>query len=690
MSFPLLSSRVCLTAPGQVTVRTGKVELGQGIVAALTRLAAADLEVDPRRIQIPPVSTLDAPNEGHTAGSLSIQTSGVAIGQACRLAKRVLTAAVASRLGVAAERLQIDDGRFLLDGSATDFDYWSVKDALDGVVFDPASAPEASAAEPEGDVARVDLQAVITGAAFLQDLEFSGLIHARVVRPPEHGARLEAVNVEDFVAAHPDVQVVVDGEFLAVACDLEEDAVRAAERLRAHARWRPPNFAPALGEVTDWLPALAASTAGTTATSPRRDGSLNWHGATYSRPAIAHGSIGPSCAIAQACAGRLDIWTHSQNVFALREAVAGVLGLDPATVMVTHVRGSGCYGHNGADDAALDAAIVALRVNGRPVRMQWSREEELAWAPVGAPMVVRIDAGLTSEGLIGDWNLELWTTPHARRPGVGGANLLSAALLENATPLGPATEIPLRLGGGGDRNAAAFYNFPAREIVCHFIAQPPIRTSSLRSLGAHCNIFAIESMMDELAALAGVDPREFRLRHLSDARARRVIDAATELCGWEKQPEDGIGRGLAVARYKNTSGYAAVVAEVKIEEDVRVIRVWCAADVGRVISRDGVLNQIEGGIIQSISWALHEAAPLGARGVEARSWKDYPILHFSETPKIVVRLVGDLSDPPLGAGEIVQGPATAAVANAAASILGARIRRLPMSRDRMIAALSAE
>lgn len=685
-----LTSRLSFAEPGRVVVRTGKVELGQGIHAALIKVAADELGISPDAITIPHASTAAAPDEGWTAGSFSIQTSGVQVGAACRQARALLIEEATARLGVEPRRLRAGDGRFLCEGEPTGLDYWAVAHVLEGVMLDPQVA-EAGAAPDLGagdDIARFDLTAKVGGAAFIHDLVLAGLRHARVVRPPDHGAELDGIDQAAFRRSFPDMDLVIDGTFVAVVAEREEDAVRASDRVREMCRWRSLAEAPRPGEIAEWLPGLP-SRPQTLTVARAGTNDLSWHGATYSRPAIAHASIGPSCGVAHVRDGRLSVWSHSQNIFALRNAIAAALRLDPITVDVFYLPGAGCYGHNGADDAAFDAAVVAVRLGGTPVRVQWSREEELAWAPVGAPMVVHIDAGLDDSGGIGAWRLELWTPPHARRPGLGGVNLLSATMLETPTPSGPSAEVPLPMGGG-NRNATAIYDFPDHQVIDNFIADFPIRTSSLRSLGAHANIFAIESMMDELAALSGQDPVAFRLRHLSDPRARRVLEAAAAMSGWsESAIATGLPRGVALGRYKDVDGgYAAIVAEVVLGDDVVASRIWCAADLGRVISPDGARNQIEGGIIQSISWALREAATLGPRGVETRSWQDYPILRFSETPEIVVELVGDAADPPLGAGEIVQGPATAAVANAVASALGARIRSLPLSRERIIAALS--
>lgn len=664
---------------GRVVVRTGKVELGQGIHAAIIGLAAAALDLSPDRIEVAPTRTVDSPNEGHTSGSLSVQTSGVAIARACSQARRVLLAAAAAELDAVPDVLTVEDGHFQLAGGDTGLDYWAFADRLAAIPLD-AEAPLDLVA-PASDSPRRDLLPRVTGAAFIHDIEPADMLHARIVRPPQHGASLVTVDIAGFRARHPDVEIVVDGSFLAVFGASEAAIVRATERLRDEAQWHLPAPVPAFDPIDRLGPETPP---GEIEASLRN--SLQRHSATYTRPAIAHGSIAPSCAIAWFRDERLEIWSHSQNIFALRDAIAQVLALEPATICVTHAPGSGCYGHNGADDVALDAALVARHAGGCPVRVQWSREEELAWSPVGPPMRVRIDASLSDEGRIADWTLELWTAPHARRPGVGGqANLLSATMLADPVPLGVASEIPLAFGGGGNRNSVAWYDLPDQRVIEHFVGDYPVRTSSLRALGAHANIFAIELMMDELAEQAGVDPLAFRLDHLADPRGRRVLEAAAAMSARTGPAPDGSARALAGARYKNTSGYAAIVAEVAIGETVEVRRIWCAADVGFAASPDGVRNQIEGGILQSISWLLHEAAPLGAHGVEARSWKDYPILRFAEVPRLEIELI-ESGDAPLGAGEIVQGPASAAVGNAVARALGLRIRDLPITRERIMRA----
>ena len=382
------------------------------------------------------------------------------------------------------------------------------------------------------------------------------------------------------------------------------------------------------------------------------------------------------------------MWTHSQGVYPLRDALARTLKLDPAAISVKHAQGPGCYGHNGADDAAADAAVIACRLPGKPVRVRWRREEEFGFEPVSPAMVVTIHAALDGSQCPADWTTEIWSGRHSSRPG-GGGNLLAAEAMPNPPPAPPAAESP-GPPGAGTRNGEPLYAFPAKRIVHHLIAETPVRTSSLRGLGATLNVFAIELFMDELAERAGLDPVAYRLSVLSDPRARAVVEHAARLSGWAAgmPPGSGHGRGIGFARYKNLAAYAAVVAEVEVDESVRLLRVWCAADAGLVINPDGAINQLEGGIIQAASWALKEGVRLDGNGISSRDWESYPVLRFSEVPEVTAALVGAAVDlPPLGIGEASGGPTVAAIGNAVAHALGARIRDLPLTRDRVMAAL---
>jgi CO/xanthine dehydrogenase Mo-binding subunit len=360
---------------------------------------------------------------------------------------------------------------------------------------------------------------------------------------------------------------------------------------------------------------------------------------------------------------------------------------------VIHHQAAGCYGHNGADDAALDAAIIAQHMPGRTIRMQWSRSDELCAAPFGAASVVTAQAAVNDDGFPVSWELEIWSPPHGRRPGAnGGINLLAAAALPDIVDDGGTADVPDAAGGGGNRNSVALYDLPPQRITHHLVPYAPLRTSSLRGLGAQANVFAIESFIDELALASGHCPLAYRLAMLTDPRARQVIEAVAAMASWHRRGAggEGVGLGLAFSRYKNKAAYLAAIVEVEVEMEVNVRRVWCAVDAGLVVNPDGAANQIEGGAIQAVSWSLKEQVRTDEEGIACRDWDNYPILRFSEVPEVSVSFVGDPAHAPLGVGEVAVGPVTAAIANAVAHALGARLRDLPFSREHLMASLLSE
>ena len=390
--------------------------------------------------------------------------------------------------------------------------------------------------------------------------------------------------------------------------------------------------------------------------------------------------------------GRLHVWSHSQGVGPLRDSLARVLGLSASDVVVHHSQGSGCYGHNGADDAALDAALVAVRKPGIPVRVLWMREDEMSSSPFGAAMSVGIDAGCDPDGRVLDWTLTVTSPTHVSRPGANGeVHLLSAEALASPWPRPEGRDFPDERGGGGTRNALALYDLPAQRIVHRLVPRLPVRTSALRGLGALANVFAIESAVDEIAVMAGRDPVAYRLSILGDPRGRRVIERVAAMAGWRpgEAGGTGLGRGIAFSRYKNHAAYAAVVAEVEVDEGVRVRRLFAAVDAGLVINPDGAENQIEGGIVQAVSWVTKEEVRFEGGRVATSTWDTYPILRFSEVPDVEIALVGDPNDPPLGLGEVALGPTAAAIGNAVAHALGLRVRDLPLTRERLMTAMAA-
>jgi CO/xanthine dehydrogenase Mo-binding subunit len=408
----------------------------------------------------------------------------------------------------------------------------------------------------------------------------------------------------------------------------------------------------------------------------------------YTRPYIAHASIAPSCAMAQWDGERVHVWTHSQGVYLLRADLAIVLELPAENIVVEHMEGAGCYGHNAADDVALDAVLLAKAAGGRPVRVQWSRHDEMSHAPFGAAMAIEIEADLDANSEIVGWRHAIWSNGHAARPGrAAQPALLAATEIANPYPRMISTNPPAANGGGGDRNSVPLYDLPAWTITSHRLLTMPVRTSALRTLGGQGNVFAIESILDEIAVLRGEDPIAFRLRHLRDERASDVIRAAARRAQWKPQKQSGIGHGVGFARYKNTGAYCAAIAEIEGTDDIRVRRLTLAVDVGEAINPDGVINQIEGGAIQATSWVLKERVRFDRTHITSTSWTDYPILTFSEVPAVDVEIIQRPEIEPVGAGEAAHGPVTAAIANAVYDCLGVRVRDLPITRDRIIAAM---
>ena len=411
--------------------------------------------------------------------------------------------------------------------------------------------------------------------------------------------------------------------------------------------------------------------------------------ASYHRPYLAHGSIGPSCAVAVAADDHLEIWTHSQGVHMLRREIGRALAIPADRLVVRHVDGSGCYGHNGADDAAMDAAVLALAAPGRPVQVVWSRADELSWSPLGPAGVVRLSADCASDGTVMAWRHEIWSGSFISRPGMTpNPAFLAASHRAGGEEIRSAGEPPQERGGGASRNAVPGYDFPSCKVVNHLLTTMPLRTSALRSLGAHLNVFAAESFMDELAAEAGRDPVEFRLAHLSDPRARAVLEHVVRQSDWVSwTPSDVVGHGIGYARYKNSSAYCAVVAEVEAVAEVRVRRLIVAVDAGLVINPDGAANQIEGGAIQATSWTVKERVAFDRFTVTSDDWESYPILRFSEVPAVDVEFLPGAENPPLGVGECAQGPTAAAIANAVCDALRVRVRSLPLTPEQIVAAM---
>ena len=692
-----LDSWLRIDPVGTVTVFSGRVELGQGNTTALAQIAAEELDIAFMRIRMIPVDTSRSPNEGVTAGSNSIEAGGAALRAAAAEARVLLVQLAAQKLDVPAEALIVDDGLLFTKDGAKKISYWEL--AADNPLSHEATGSARAKAPKDHKlvgqpVQRLDIPDKVMGrASFIQDMRLPGMVYGRVVRPPSYGAEL--TRLDDAVKKMPGViSVVRDGRFLGVVAEREEQAIAAREALAKAAVWRVPPSLPDAATVHDYLKARPNID---TQTVNQKMGAAaaiaKTVSATYRKPYLAHASIGPACAAAGFVDQMLTVWSHTQGPYPLRGDIAKATGLPAEKVRVIHTQGAGCYGHNGADDAALDAALLSMNSGGRLVKLQWMRDDEFGWEPFGSAMTMSAQAGLSADGTIVDWQYDVWSCTHNMRPGArNGVNLLAswhlAKPFERATP----AEAPLP-AGGGDRNAVPTYDFPNQRIVDHFIPDMPLRVSALRTLGGFGNVFALESFMDEAARAAGADPVAFRLKHLKDERGRAVLQAAAEKAQWKAgaKGEAGRGRGVAFSRYETTKSYVAVVADVVVDRAsgvVRVERVTAAVDAGQAINPDGLKNQIEGGIIQGTSWTLKEQVAFDKERITSRDWVGYPILTFAEVPAVEVVVIDHPELPSLGAGEASQGPISAAIANAIHHATEVRLRDLPFTPDRVKAAIA--
>ncbi len=687
-----LSAWLRVNANQTVTLLVGKVELGQGILTAVTQICADELDIDITRVQVISGDTALVPNEGVTAGSFSMPYCATAVQFASAEVRSILLELAAEKLNQPLAGLTVQDGKISAT-NGSQVAYWDlvVGAALDreatGLVKPKPATQHRYIGQP---VARIDLgPKILGGPMFLQEHRPAGMLFGHLVRPPTYAAKLLTVNIATAQKMPGIVKVVRNGSFLGVIAQREEQALAAANALNASAKWEVEKKLPTHEGIFDWLRNTKPNRIINTKVQPRAGGeaAAKTIEATYYRPYHMHASIGTSAAIATMGAdGVMLIQTHSQSVFETSLAIAKMLGLEPSKVRCQHMQGAGCYGHNMADDAAADAALLAMAVPGKPVRLQYTREQEHKWEPYGSAMVIQTKAGVDANGNVLDWDLQIWSTPHGTRPGGEPGNLLSARYLEK-----PFTQ-PVPTNGGppnyaADRNGIALYDFAGHKVLTHFITDMPVRVSSTRGLGAYANVFAIESFMDELALAAQVDPLTYRLRFLKDERARDVLQKAAEKFGWNswnKTPNRG--RGIGFARYKNIAGYCAVALEVEVNHRngrIRVLRAVAAADSGHIVNPDGVSNQIEGGLIQSLSWSLKEEVKFDDTQILSTDWNSYPILTFSEIPPVDVVLVNRPGAPFLGTGEASQGPTSAALANAVFDATGVRFRRLPLTPERV-------
>ena len=692
---PDLDTWLSISADGWVTLSPGKCELGQGIQTALAQIAAEELDVLFTRVRVANVDTALSPNEAYTNGSRSIEVSGAAVRAAAAEVRAILIELAADELDVDGESVGIRDGVFTVDGRRSTIVFADVlKDrSLSRTATGFAYPKNSDAYQIVGkSLQRIDIpRKVFAEAAYIQDIRMDGMLHARVVRTGDCEARLLRPTKFDAILKLPGVvKVVCDGSFLAVVSEREEQAVNAAQALALLCRWDMSDLPFSERSINEWLKEVPADVKIVAERSSANPGEIvRTVSAIYSRPFQAHASMSPSMAIAYRSDDQLTVWSHTQGVFMLRGAIAKLVGLDEDGVRLINAEAAGCYGHNGADDAAADAALIAMQIPGRPIRLQWSRADEFLGEPYGSAMATKISAGLNAKGIIVDWQCDVWSGTHSIRPSGAkrAGNLLAARQIEKSLPVPPVGNIP-QPRGGADRNAVPLYAFASHRVTKHLLAQMPLRVSALRGLGAYMNVFAIESFMDEIAYAEGADAIEFRIRHLQDRRAIGVLEKLREqMAAADFDLEAPLaGVGIAMAQYKNSGAYCAMAMRVIVDSangKIKLDRALCAVDIGLVINPDGAINQIEGGVIQSSSWTVKEQVRLGNAGVESIDWASYPILTFPEVPQVEVVLMQQPHEPSLGAGEAAQGPTAAAIANAVASATGMRIRDLPLTPARL-------
>ena len=693
---PDLDDWIRLRPDRGVDVYTGKVELGQGITTSLSQVVAEELDVDITRIHIHTADTETSLDEGSTAGSMSMEMSGGALRQAAAEFRYQLLAIAAEEFECHQEDLEVSDGMVRHPASGAGKDYWDLLPegrlgmAATGVAVPKPPVVYSVVGQP---VTRVDMESKVRGEpAFLQDMLLPDMLHARVVRGPVAQASLERVNTADLNL--PDgVRLVRDGSFLAVLGENEIEVLRAREQVATRCTWHTPDRLPDQQDLYGWMSAQESQdfllrdgqpTSDPIPEPPKGNGIIH---RTFHRPYQMHAAPGPSCAIAQLDeAGKLTVWSHSQGVFSLRAALAHVLDKLEAEIRVTHVPGPGCYGHNGADDVALDACLLAMEAPGRPVRVQWMREDEFIQEPLGPPMVVDIRATLNAEKRLEAWHQSTLGHTHSGRPGMaapGEATLLAA--WERAQPWGrPLPQPMMGRNVGLHRNAEPGYRIAKPTIIKRFLAESGLRTSSMRSLGALVNVWAIESVMDALAWEAGVDPLEFRLQHLEDPRGRKVLEVLGEAMNWNassrEDAADGKGRGIGYGRYKGDKSLVAVGVNLAVDATgaITLEEAHIVADTGQVINPDGLSAQLEGAFVQAASQALLEEVKFTRQGVSSTDWETYPILRTVQVPIIHTHLIRRDGFPVLGAGEAAIGPVPAAIGNALARARGKHPNSLPL------------
>lgn len=683
----LIDSWIRLDADGRVTILTGKQELGQGIRITLIQMAAEELDVPIGICDIINGDTSQTANEGYTAGSNSVEGSGKAIRQAAAEAKLYMLNLAAQTWKEDILNLSVEKG-IIRSKSNKEISYWKLLEGkfLQGKITGKAIPKSYQEHQVVGKpIFRDDIKNMVMGKAhFVHDLRMDGMVHARVLHPPSYAAKLKTTDFSEVQGLPGVLKVISNGSFLAVIAVREYQAVKAWLYLKAICDWEVSKIKVAQASLFEDIKAKSMSPE-TIENSP--DLETQFENASekvkqeYHRPYHMHASTGPSCAVAEWKAGNLTVWSPTQGVYPLQNSLSDLLELSKENIRCIGMPGSGCYGHNGADDVSAEVALIAREFPEKPIRLQWMREDEHQWEPYGSAMLVQLEAGLDNEGKIIAWDTKLFSDTHSTRPNGNGGHYISARYLEKP--------FEFRKGGfsgGSYRNAVPLYTIPSKRLLLHNY-EGPLRTSALRGLGAYGNIFALESFMDELAMAAEMDPIDFRIKNLDDDRAKAVLQSLSEKTNWksgQKVPNKGFG--VAFSKYKNSASYFAVVAEVTVDRDsksFRLDKLTGVIDSGQCINPDGLKNQTEGGMIQSASWTLLEKVNFDEDGIQSIDWDSYPILRSKEVPVVEVHIINRPELAPMGAGEAAQGPVAAAIANAVFNGTGTRVRNLPIQSEKI-------
>jgi nicotinate dehydrogenase subunit B len=715
-AHPFLHQWLGLSSSGQVQAFSGKVDLGQGISHALRLIVAQELRLSPAHIDMVPASTHTSPDEAVTSGSLSVQHSGAALRCAAAHWREMCRLTMSQSCGVDVAAVACTNGEFSVHVTNQTASYAELTSAemwqstIDTTQVQSAYArQDLAASQTQASMLRPDIASkVFAEFEYIHDRVLPGMCHGMVFRPGTLAAEVIAHDMQvlvSYLQSQPGVLAVHhEGWLLGVLTDTEYALSRIVRHIEdgvAQGKyWHCDAQVPNADDLPSWL---KAQTLDTTVvfdnTTSAQTTSAQHVCVEFHRPYLQHASIGLCCGLAQWTNDekQLEVWSHSQGIYNLRRDVALAFDMPTEQVQVSHVEGAGCYGHNGADDVAFDAAWLAKLLPGRPVRVQWTRQAELGHAPLAPAMAVEIQAGLSAVGHIEEWTQTVWSQGHGTRPGRGKTPaLLGTWQCADPQPVTMAVNAAMAVGGGSERNAQPPYDIGSVKVLNHRVLNMPFRVSAMRALGAPANVFAAESFMDELALRCSQDPLAFRLAHLrstGQARAVAVLQTAAKMAGWANHSADrpeGWGRGLAYARYKNTGAYCAVVVELVVAEKVKLHKLWIATDLGGVVDANGAVNQIEGGALQAASWALNEATQLSAQGIASNSWSSYPILKFSDMPAVDVSLMSHPHEPSLGAGECSSGPTCAAIANAIFDAIGVRMRAMPFTPDNLLKAIEAD